>query len=40
MTVKIVFIPDSTEGIDGELVTTKREHHKTRSAEEIEKISE
>ncbi len=40
MTVKIVFIPDATEGVDGELVTTKRESHKIRPAEEVEKISE
>jgi lipopolysaccharide/colanic/teichoic acid biosynthesis glycosyltransferase len=40
MTVKIVFIPDATEGVDGELVTTKREAHKIRTAEEVERISE
>ena len=40
MTVKILFIPDSTEGVDGELVTTKRESHKARAVEEVERISE
>ena len=40
MTVKIIFIPDATEGVDGELITTKREKHRTRSVEEVEKISE
>ncbi len=38
MTVKIIFVPDSTEGVDGEIVTTKREKHDSHSDEEIENI--
>ena len=38
MTVKIIFVPDATEGVDGEMVTTKREKHDAHSNEEIENI--
>lgn len=38
MTVKILFIPESTEGVDGDVITTKREKHDTHSREELENI--
>lgn len=36
MTIKTVFVPDATEGVDGELITTQRENHNSHSDEEIE----
>ena len=38
MTVKIVFLPESTEGVDGDLITTERENHNVHSREEVENI--
>ena len=38
MTIKILFIPESTEGVDGEVETTKREKHEIHSREEVEQI--
>ncbi|SDA29424.1 exopolysaccharide biosynthesis polyprenyl glycosylphosphotransferase [Ruminococcus sp. YE71] len=38
MTVKIIFVPDSTEGVDGEMITTRREQHSAHTNEEIENI--
>ena len=38
MTVKIVFVPESTEGVDGEIITTEREMHNKHSREEVENI--
>ena len=38
MTVKIVFMPESTEGVDGEIITTEREKHNKHSREEVENI--
>lgn len=38
MTIKICFIPDATEGVDGEVITTKRESHAEHSNREIESI--
>lgn len=39
MTIKICFVPDATEGVDGEMITTKREEHNTHTQEELEKIT-
>lgn len=39
MTIKICFVPDSSEGIDGEMKTTKREFHGSHTREEIENLS-
>ncbi len=38
MTVKIVFMPESTEGVDGDVITTEREKHNKHSREEVENI--
>lgn len=39
MTVKICFVPDATEGVDGEPITTKREEHNSHTHEELENIT-
>ena len=39
MTIKICFVPDATEGVDGEMVTTKREEHSGHTSEELEKLT-
>ena len=38
MTVKIIFMPESTEGVDGDVIATERENHNTHSREEVENI--
>jgi exopolysaccharide biosynthesis polyprenyl glycosylphosphotransferase len=38
MTVKICFVPDATEGVDGEMITTKREEHTAHTQKEMESI--
>ncbi len=38
MTVKIVFVPDATEGISGEQVETRRESHPQRDETELDQI--
>ena len=38
MTVKVIFLPESTEGVDGDVITTEREKHNSHSREEVENI--
>ena len=38
MTIKIVFVPDATEGITGDQVETRRELHPQRDERELDKI--
>ena len=38
MTIKICFVPDATEGVDGEMIATKREEHNSHTVDELEKI--
>lgn len=38
MTIKIVFVPEASEGVDGEMIATKREKHSAHSKEEIDSI--